>query len=431
MKDGLILPKSLLRDIPTSIAGFHPKNFDKTYHGAVPADVALAQSLNIPAVLLLQEYGLQTFKEKIDQLHIKSINKNANHYGLTLILGGAEITLFEAAGLYGSMGRTLNTFASNNLYSSSDYFMPFFVKKEKNTEAKKRKEDIIGAENIWFVFEALSKKDRPVEGGDWMVYNSSKKIAWKTGTSFGHRDAWCIGVTPDYVVGVWVGNTTNEGRAGLTGTQVAAPILFDIFKLLPPSNWFAKPDNEIRETDICAESGFLASENCNTIVKSHIPKNGIKTTACPYHKIIHLDKSGKYQVNSSCYNIDEMITEKRFVLPPVMGYYYRKKHPQYTPLPPFLPECNNNSTSVIGIIYPKNNTKIFIPKDFNNTYQKVVFKASHIIAGSKLFWHIDNEFIATTTDNPEIEIFIEPGKHTLLITDNKGNTASCKFEVLE
>ncbi|HCQ30430.1 MAG TPA: penicillin-binding protein 1C, partial [Flavobacteriales bacterium] len=406
MKDGLILPKSLMKDIPTSIAGFHPKNFDKTYYGAVPADYALAQSLNIPAVRLLQKYGLHIFKDKLNRLQIKSINKEANHYGLTLILGGAEITLSEAVGLFGSMGRTLNTFNRYNAYKKDDYFMPKFFNSEKPADKEFIDDDIIGAENIWFVFEALAKKDRPVEGGDWMIYDSGKKIAWKTGTSFGHRDAWCIGVTPNYVVGVWVGNTTNEGRKGLTGTQVAAPIMFDVFKLLPEKKWFTEPTQATQMADICLESGFLASQNCKNKIKTSIPKNGYLSPPCPYHQIIHLDKTKKYQVNSSCYNVNEIVTEKRFVLPPIMAYYYRKKNPQYEPLPPFSPECNSNATASIGIIFPKNNAKIFIPKDFNNNYQKVVFKASHVIENSELFWHIDNEFIQSTTINPEIELYL-------------------------
>ncbi len=431
MKEHLILPQSLMPDIPTSIAGFHPKNFDKTYHGAVHADVALAQSLNIPAVRLLKDYGLHQFKEKLNRLYLKSIDKKADYYGLTLILGGAEITLREAVGLYASMGRVLNTFSQEQQYNPNDYFMPFYLPDsvpEKNVRLQST--DHIGAENIWFVFDALSKKDRPVEGGDWIIYNSNQKIAWKTGTSFGHRDAWCIGVTPEYTVGVWVGNTSNEGRKGLTGTQVAAPIMFDIFKLLPVSPWFSAPETEFATAGICTESGFIAGENCKEISNQFIPKNGLLTKPCPYHKLIHLDQSKQFQVNSSCYDVEKIISEKYFVLPPIMGYYFQKKHPWYKPLPPFKSNCNKNQDYSIGIIYPKNHAKIFIPKDFNNTYQKVVLKASHLIENTELFWYIDNEFIQKTLEQHEVERFIPPGKHTLVVTDKTGNFSEVRFEVI-
>ncbi len=429
MKDGIILPKTLLKDIPTQISGYHPKNYNKTYDGAVPADNALARSLNIPAVRLLRTYGLDKFHDKLQSLNLSTINKPAGHYGLTLILGGAEIKLWEVVGVYGSMARVLKHYNQNGKYSQSDYFMPKYIDR---TLRKKQivSNDFFGAGSIWFTFKALSDKDRPTEGGDWNIYRSAQKIAWKTGTSFGHRDAWCVGVTPKYAVGVWVGNADGEGRPGLTGTQSAAPIMFDIFKLLPSGEWFHKPLGDLMQARVCKQSGYLASPNCEDTALQDIPKNGEKTLVCPYHELIHLNKSGTRRVNSSCCDVSAMQTVSGFVLPPVMGWYYRHKNPQYKPLPPWKSGCQVDEQKTMDLIYPKAHTQIFIPKDFNHQQQKIVLKAAHSIPQTSIYWHLDDKFIGQTKSLHQLEIYTYAGMHTLTLVDANGQVLKRKFEVV-
>jgi len=432
MKDGIILPGSLLEDVPTLIAGYHPKNFNKTYDGMVPAGEALARSLNVPAVRLLREYGLQKFRDNLQNLQLPTINKPAGYYGLSLILGGAEIRLWDAVKVYAGMGRSLNRYNQTGNYYNDTYSEPVFMADSHLFQNSKIiNNPPFGADNIWLVFEALSAKDRPVEGEDWNVYRSAQKIAWKTGTSFGHRDAWCVGVTPDYVVGVWVGNATGEGRPGLTGTQSAAPVMFDVFEILPrQNNWFQKPYKALKQAEICSKSGYLASEKCEEKILSDIPANGERTEVCPYHKIVHLDKTGKYQVNSACYPVADMQSRSFFVLPPVPAWYYRKKHTDYKPLPPWKENCQPPEIRNMDVVYPKNNTRIFLPKDFNNLQQKTVFKAVHRRKDAVIYWHIDNEFVGQTKAKHQLEIYIVPGKHILTLVDDKGEMIKRKFEVV-
>jgi penicillin-binding protein 1C len=395
----------------------------------VPADAALARSLNIPAVRLLRYYGLSKFYDKLQDLKLGTINKGANHYGLTLILGGAEIRLWDAVGVYGSMARVLNRYNNGGMYSPNDYFMPNYMQKDHSCKIFVD-DDIFGASNIWFVFKALSDKDRPVEGGDWNSYKSAQKIAWKTGTSFGFRDAWSVGVNPKYVVGVWVGNASGEGRPGLTGTQMAAPIMFDVFKILPKSKWFDLPLEDIVEAKICTKSGNLASVNCEEVRSEYIQKNGERSEVCSYHSLVHLNKEGNKRVNSSCYKVSDMQTKKWFVLPPVQAYYYKKVNPAYKDLPPWEENCRVNTEHNIGLIYPKAGAQIFIPKDFNNVRQKIVFKAVHQNRKAVIYWHLDEKFLGTTKGQHKITIFVKKGMHKLTLMDDKGEILQRNFEVV-
>ena len=431
MKDGLILPHTLLKDVPTQIAGYNPKNYNKAYDGMVPAGDALARSLNIPAVRLLRKYGLKKFLDNLKNLQLSTITYDADHYGLTLILGGAETKLNEIAGVYAGMARSLNTYNNGGQYYKETYFMPEYLKSKKHELRTPIENPIFGAGNTWLVFDALSAKDRPVEGGDWNIYQSAQRIAWKTGTSFGYRDAWCVGITPEYVVGVWVGNATGEGRPGLTGTQSAAPVMFDVFKRLPHSTWFEKPLEALREAEICTQSGMLAGIYCDKTHTENIPVNGERTEVCQYHQSIHLDKEGKYRVNSACYNVSDMQNKSWFVLPPVAAWYYRKNHPEYKKLPPWHSSCQTNDRDRMALIYPKPGAKIFLPKDFNNIQQKVVFKAAHQNPNTLIYWHLDKQYIGTTKTKHQIEIFAPPGKHTLTLISQNGGIISCNFEVVK
>ena len=427
-KDGVILPNSLLKDIPTQIAGYHPRNYNKTYDGAVPASDALARSLNVPAVRLLRTYGLQKFRDQLQNLHLSHIDKPADYYGLTLILGGAETSLWDITGAYASMARVLKHYNVSGGYNPTDYFSLTYLPVKRQFEPK-AEADLFGADNIWFTFKPLSDKDRPMEGDDWNIYRSAQKIAWKTGTSFGHRDAWCIGLTPRYAVGVWVGNATGEGRPGLTGTRSAAPLMFEVFKRLPSSLWFEQPVQTMKQAKVCRQSGYLASPQCTDVQISYIPQNGERSAVCPYHKIVHLNKEGTKRVNSSCYNVADMTNKSYFVLPPVMAWYYQQKHPEYRELPPWAPDCQPEDDRSLALIYPKNGIKIFIPKDFGNRRQKIVCKAVDQNPDAKVYWHLDNEFVKLTRVKHQIEIFAKPGTHRLTLVDDAGHRIVCRFEV--
>ena len=243
LQEGSLLPHTLLPDIPININGFTPQNFSLQFEGAVPASEALARSLNIPAVTMLQKYGAPKFHTFLRQIGLKTINRPASHYGLSLILGGAEATLWDVTNTYAYMGRSLLQLPQTEcslLLSDSE-------NSEAVTSAKTT--DIFQPGAVWQTFNALTEVNRPEEI-DWKSIPSMHPIAWKTGTSHGFRDAWAVGVTPHYAIGVWVGNATGEGKPGLVGARTAGPVLFDIFSLLPPTQWFKRPGNVFVKTEV-------------------------------------------------------------------------------------------------------------------------------------------------------------------------------------
>lgn len=430
LNNGELLPSMLVPDIPTQIGGFSPKNFNLTYDGAVPAWKALARSLNIPTVKLLQQHGVEKFHQEIQDLGMTTINRPASHYGMSIILGGAEGKLSEMAGIYASMARSLNNYnLYNGAYFKNDYRpLNYVVKENENEKVKSQK---LMAGSIWLTFEAMAEVSRPDLDASWKRLSGGRKIAWKTGTSFGFRDGWAIGVTPDYVVGVWAGNADGEGRPGLTGITVAAPILFDVFGLLPQkSSWFAEPFKEIKNVKICVESGYRASIICPMTTTIKAPINSEKTGQCPYHKVIHLDATETYRVTNDCEDVNNMKHVSWFVLPPAIEYYYKLKNPSYKTLPPFKQGCFVFQGKMMEMIYPKNGTSVYVPVDLDSKQTAAVFEVAHRNPKTQIHWHIDESYVGTTKDIHQLGINPAKGKHMLTLVDENGESLTIYFEVL-
>jgi penicillin-binding protein 1C len=420
---GYMLPNTLLPDTPIRFGNYCPKNFSLKYDGAVPASKALARSLNVPAVNMLKTCGVNQFYDYLKRLNLTTLNRPASHYGLSLILGGAEVTLYELAGLYRGMAKTLRDYNENDgSYYTNTYIKPNYF---KNANLPERKEidgkGILSAGAIWLSFKALLDVERPDEEAGWESFKSSRNIAWKTGTSFGFRDAWSVGVTPEYVVGVWAGNADGEGRPGLTGVRAAAPLMFDIFSILPKSGWFKMPFDEMVQIPVCSKSGYRVGIDCDCCDTIWACEAGLKTVSCPYHKIVHLDKECKYRVNSNCEEVPNMVHKSWFVLPPVMEWYYKKNNPYYHSLPPYRSDCTREEECPMQLIYPHKNLSVFVPKDMGGVKGKIIFEAAHSIEGSAIYWHMDETFLEKTTGKHQIEVCPKPGKHLITLVDEFGN----------
>ena len=433
LSDALILPNTLIPDIPVQIGGFIPENYSLTYDGAVPAKRALARSLNIPAVKMLQTYGYTPFCNLLKNIGMTTLNKPADHYGLAVILGGAEARLWDLAGMYASMARTLNHFTPENKgYNRADFHPPIIIPAEEKKDLKyDNPSSWFDAASIWLTFEAMVEVARPDEEAEWQQFSSSRRIAWKTGTSFGNRDAWSIGVTPGYVVAVWVGNASGEGRPGLTGIGAAAPILFDIFKALPPTDWFRMPAEEMARIPVCRYSGYRASPICEFTDSVWVPKKGLRTTACPFHQVIHLDKTGKWQVSSECESTGNMQHVSWFTLPPVQEWYFRTKNPFYKMLPPFRPDCSQNPTGRnMDLIYPRDGSVLYVPVDLDGKTGSTVFKAAHHNPDATIYWHLDGQFIGSTRQFHQMALSPQRGYHRLTLVGQSGESISIGFEIL-
>ena len=438
LEDGLILPKTLLPDIPTFIQGFAPKNFSKTYDGAVAADKALSRSLNIPAVHMLKTYGVEKFHYLLQNYGMSSLTFPSSHYGLSLILGGAEGSLWEICGLYANMARTLNNFfkyPESRRYNDQDLHLPVYEWQAppENNKIGHQSHSHFSAAAIWLTFRAMLDVYRPAEDASWRYYDSSQKIAWKTGTSFGLRDGWAIGITPAYVVGVWVGNADGEGRPGLTGINTAGPILFDVFDQLPHSKWFSTPKSDLVKMSICRQSGHRNNKFCPAIDTIYSHKMGLITGTCPYHQLIHLDVTKKYQVNSQCEDIQRIISQPWLVLPPVQAYYYQSKSAHYRSPPPFRDDCKDGlvNQKSMQIIYPGKNSKLFIPRELDGNPGSVVFEVAHERSDTEIFWHLNEKFIANTVRTHQIALHPDPGTHKLTLVDQYGEILEHEFEIID
>jgi penicillin-binding protein 1C len=428
---GDLLPNTLVADVPTQFGSYQPENFNKSYDGAVFANEALSRSLNVPAVRMLQDFGVDRFYHYLKQLQLKDLKYNANHYGLSLVLGGAESNLWDLCKSYAAMASTLNHFQANSSqYFTNEFCQPNYKSTASVDFGKLTNEKVVfDAASVYLTFESMKQVNRPESDESWDYYASSQDIAWKTGTSFGFRDAWAIGTTKDYVVGVWVGNADGEGRPGLVGVQTAAPILFDVFDVLPKSDWFAKPYDEMLEVRICKKSGYRASSICDATELRYIQKNGQKTAPCPFHKLVHLDASERYQVNSNCEAVSNINTQPWFVLPPLQAYYFKTKNPFYKMAPPFRTDCIASSGISMEFIYPNQQSTIFLPKDFDGTTNALILKVAHSKPELELYWYIDNQFVGSTKDIHDMAIMPEQGKHIITVIDEIGNEIKHKITI--
>ena len=431
LQEGSLLPDMLLPDIPININGFTPQNFSMQYEGAVPASEALARSLNIPAVTMLQRYGVPKFHNFLQQTGFKTITRSSSHYGLSLILGGAEATLWDVTNAYAQMGRSLIPHPDSKLSEKKEagIIMAKGEEKEEENETtrKSTQKNLIWDKGaVWQTFDALKEVNRPEEI-DWKSIPSMQTIAWKTGTSYGFRDAWAVGVTPRYAVGVWVGNATGEGKPGLVGAQTAGPVLFDIFNYLPASSWFERPTGVFVDAEVCRRSGHLKGRFCEETDTILILPAGLRTDACPYHHLITLSADEKHRVYENCANTEPTLQKSWFTLPPVWEWYYKQHHPEYSPLPPFKAGCGEDTFQPMQFIYPPINAHIKLPKQLDGSKGFMTVELAHNDPNATLFWHLDDTYLTQTQDFHKISLQPAPGKHSLTAVDGEGNTVSTTF----
>jgi penicillin-binding protein 1C len=374
LQEGVILPRTLLKDTPVNLNGFAPQNFDLQFHGAVPAAEALARSLNVPAVHLLRAYGAPRFLELLREAGLSTLNRSASDYGLSLILGGGEGTLLDITRAYAGLVRSYDGLSDDS--------------------------PLRDRVAIWYTFEALKEVNRPDEI-DWKLIRSVRKAAWKTGTSYGYRDAWAVGVTPDYAVGVWCGNADGHGVAGMTGAKTAGPVLFDLLNLLPPSaDWFEEPLDGGVFLDVCTASGMLRSQDCPSWESVRLPAKAVESEACPYHK------------------------DGVFRLPPAMEWYYKAYHPEYQVRP-------SRDETPLEFLYPEPGSILTLPRQLDGTTPGAVFHAVHRDPAATLYWHLDEEYLGETRLIHQMRLNPAPGKHTVTVVDGAGRSVSVGFTVTD
>jgi penicillin-binding protein 1C len=417
MDEGYVLPQTLIKDVPSYYGAFSPANADLNFRGIVSANQALFQSLNVPAVRLLYQYGYEPFYYFLKEARVSTLFRHHEDYGLSLILGGAETTLWEMAQLYRGLAR----------YGQ---FEPIQILNDKD-EKRNLNKRLISPGASYLVLNVLNELHRPGSEYYWQQYQNQWPLAWKTGTSYGQRDGWAIGVNPQWTIAVWVGNFEGQGNANLSGAGCAGPILFEIFNFLPkdPSlNWFEKPGDKLDNIDICMDTGFLAGDNCPNRISVDAPANMKPLKICPYHRQIFVNHSEDKQVCSLCWQDSDHHSITKLIFPPDVSQYLRKSGQIVESLPPHTSTCPAMAQgNPLQIIYPQEQTALWIPRDFNGSLQKVNLKAAHQQKDCQVYWYLDDIFKGSSKEIHELPLVLNKGWHELEVVDEAGNSNRVKF----
>lgn len=428
LQSGELMPDMLLADVPTRFNDFSPRNYDEQYSGAVPASEALSRSLNVPMVRALRTHGIDRTLHMLRAMGLHSIDRSADNYGLSLIVGGAESTLWELAGAYASMGRILGHYGRLGMhYRAGDVRPPQVLQGSGGASSLPQPlqgPPVLSAPAVYLTLKALREVVRPADEQGWNQFAGQQHIAWKTGTSYGHRDAWAIGLSGRYCVAVWTGNASGEGRPGLTGTLAAAPLLFDLFALMPASETAEPPFDAMVRTPVCRASGYRAGLDCPEQDTLWIPPEGMRTPLCPYHARVFLDPTGTRRVSGG-----QGKPTTWFSLPPAMEHYYALRHPNYRPLPPWMTGIQG-SDNPMEILYPEPGATLLIPVQLDGTKGNMVVEVAHRDPGATLFWDLDGKFTGTTTAEHRMALSPMPGPHRLTLTDGQGHSLHRDFTVV-
>ena len=432
---GQLSTTTLLADVPTLMGEYSPRNFDHAYDGAVPAGAALTRSLNVPWVRALRGFGVSPLLGQLRRSGLRSLSRGAEEYGLSLILGGGEVTALELAGAYRGLARTVQTYHDGpRRYAPDDWaglhLRPVETASGQSATPTRLSSDpiVYSAAAAYLTLETLTQLERPGDLAAWRSFDGTRRVAWKTGTSFGFRDAWAVGVTPEYVVTVWVGNADGEGRPGLTGASAAAPLLFDVFAALGPSTWFEAPVGDMAGVAVCTRSGLQAGDDCAAADTVLLPATAPALPLCRYHERVYVDAAGR-RVDNTCARLAASTDTLAFALPPSWAAYYRRRHPEYVGAPVWAPGCAPSGKTAMSLIYPREARALHLPRGLSGERQAAVFEVAHEEVDARLHWYLDGALVGVTEERHERALRPAPGPHRLLVVDGRGRELHYGFEV--
>ncbi len=408
---GFLTPKMKLLDIPTDFDGYIPENFSLDYKGEVTVEYALRHSLNIPAVRLLKEIGLSEFVGHLSDASFDLIAKNRNNIGLSMILGGCAVTLEQLTRYYGS-------FANEGKYYDIKYIAGGTVFSKK----------IFSSGAIYIISEILSNNERSDFPNELLYWTKLPKIAWKTGTSYGKRDAWAIGYNTHYTVGVWIGNFDGKGSPYLVGSETALPLLFEIFNAVDYGNkeWFKKP-NSVESRYVCSETGLILDDSCKNLIYDYHIVGVSHNRICELYKDILTDSLGNIQYCKDCIPNDKYkVVMFPFYNPELLMWFNSKGIKNDLP-PPHNPNCPQK-LSGLGpqIVSPSVSWEYYID---NNAKQEIMLQAVSEAGVFRHYWYIDEKYFAIGI--PGEKIFFKPEKkeHKITCLDDRGRLSSIIIKI--
>lgn len=417
MERGLITPKHYLEDVPVLYGGYSPENYDRAYSGLVSAEGALQRSLNVPAVNLLADLGGEALHELLRKAGFTTITP-VNHYGLSMVLGGCEVNLLELTALYSSLA------CGGRYYSPKTRMVP-------GTAPPKT---LFSPGVAYVITQILTEVLRPDLPACW-EFSSLPKVAWKTGTSYGHKDAWSIGYNPRYTVGVWVGNFSGAGRPELIGAETAAPLLFDIFNKLNQHSavqWFKQPST-VKQREVCALSGQKPGPHCPTLVTDYYLADCSPDTECAFHQTYLVDPETGYRLPPHYYSSSKALTEMVYVqYPPRIASWLEKNGRPIDKLPPLLRDWQRLRPGRVPVIHSPSPDYVYqLRPGAPREYQKICLEAAAGNDVHKLYWFIDGEFLGSAAPGERLFYLPEPGVHRVVCQDDQGRSAEVKMVISE
>ena len=413
-QNGHYTPKQKILDVPTDFDGFEPENYDRTFRGKISVEEALSQSLNIPAVKLLQRQGTESFRQLLISGGAKTLEKyqGNNRLGLSMILGGCGVRLDELTNLYANIAsggryKSFTMFPEDSLSSSS--FQWF------------------SEESCFLVTQSLTNLKRPDYPTSAEYAHSTHKIAWKTGTSNNRRDAWAIGYQSEYTVGVWVGNFNGESNQYISGADMATPLLFQLFQNIhKPSKWFSVPKGLARR-NVCAESGLLPADFCqNKISDYYIPQSNF-TKQCDHLQWRWVSEDEKI---SYCVNCLPTITAHQKLYPniePELVHFYESQKISYIQVPPHYSGCvQKHADQKLKIISPLDGTEIICT---DGKSQRIMLKATADNSINQIHWFINKKYYQSCTITDKVYFEADTGNYIITCTDESGFKAVSRIRI--
>ncbi|AFK03193.1 penicillin-binding protein 1C [Emticicia oligotrophica DSM 17448] len=413
---GILTPKNIINDVPTNFNGFEPENFDKKFNGKVTVEFALANSLNIPAVKAIRDLGKVELIEKLKKADFQTIRKQEKDLGLSIVLGGCGVTLEEMTQLYAS-------FANEGNWQKANYL---FTENPQNSKV-----ELLSSSATYLITEILAQIKRPDLPNNFDYTYRLPKISWKTGTSFGRRDAWSIGYNKKYTVGVWVGNFSGEGVPELSGAEIATPLLFQIFNTIDynsSSQWFRQPQDVVSR-QVCAESGDLPSEYCSNKILDYSIKNISHTHKCSHLKKVYVNLSESMSYCVQCLPSDAYKEKLYANLAPELISFYEQKHILYDKIPAHNPNCTrffSGSTNAPLITNPNNGSEYYLSENDLQQMQLACQPANDV---KEVYWYVNDKLLQKTPANKAIFFTATQGKVKISCTDDKGRSSSISIMV--
>jgi penicillin-binding protein 1C len=410
MDEGLMTPKAVITDVAVNYNGYAPENYDKQFNGYVTMQYALEHSLNIPAVKGLQLLGKDRFVQKLSACHFRQVKKDQRKLGLSMILGGCGATLEELTGLY-------SIFANGGKYFQPSYYTVGDSTARSTTAGG---QTILSPAATFMINETLSKVNRPDFPLNWQSTEHMPKIAWKTGTSYGRRDAWSIGYNEQYTVGVWVGNFSALGIPELSGANTATPLLFKIFNTIDYDSdreWFQQPkDCDIRM--VCSETGLPPADHCTNTVSDYFIPLVSSTQTCNNMQEVVLSADEKIAYCKTCMPAAGYKKKWYKTVTPDMQHYFEERHIAYQAIPPHYPGCERLfKDGAPAITSPKSGSEYLLSKKKPEPLQLACNTGNDV---SKVYWYINNRFYKAADAKTKQYFVPEEGPVKISCTDDKG-----------